>query len=82
MFTNQNQQISSAAIIDFSVKVYKPHSKLTINTSRLISDFVSSRVLLFDGDLYTFAHNYEYQYFVASFMADNIKSPDQHSRII
>ncbi len=80
MFTNQKQHIDSSDMTEFCANVYRPLSKLTIDSNRIIKELVSGGILDFDGSRYRFAHPYEYQYFTALFMADNFRSTDETLR--
>jgi DNA replication protein DnaC len=77
MFIHQKQHVDSPDMSKFCANVYFPFSKLTIDSNRIIAELVSSGILGFDGGRYYFAHPYEYQYFTALFMSDNLRSSDE-----
>jgi len=80
MFAGLKQQINSTEMTRFCIDVYQTYSSLTVDSNRIVGDLVNSGVLALNADNYSFAHPYEYQYFIALFLADNMKNPNKELR--
>jgi hypothetical protein len=61
---------------------YLERKGFTLDLKQVISNSIREEILLYEGNSYTFARNYYFEFFAAKYIADNIRSPRMQEHML